>query len=880
MNIKERQKVVLAALLHDIGKFWERTDKHWKESEVIKKSFPNNEFSHTVPIYENNNGPMYTHALWTQAFFDNFSIGKELGLDDDGDINLATLSARHHKPTNHLEGIISLADKWSSAIDRPDEGEEAVLGYQEVKTKWGEGFVKRVPLSTVFDSLHRKSIDKQHSFNLKKLNVLDDDSIFPSKTSIDKTSTLLKDYNTLWSAFMNEFEQILKLNKKDFHSFLICLMDVLRNYTWCIPSATNLEPANVSLFEHLKTTAGIALSLNDYYHDQKKEISFAGNSMQDNLGDSDSLMMLCIDISGIQKFIYDIANKRAAKSLKGRSFYLQILMENVINDLLNHKDIQLYPTNVIYASGGKAYLILPNNKNVSKAINEIDSIYQDIVWKDYHGKIYLTFGTVKFGYKTFKDENTNKWTSYVTSKDITDEERQKGSPTDIVLDLGNLWRIVSDRAASKKHTKFKDKVFAFDELFKPIPYEVNSVRCAATGVSKPVSEMKILQKGEGDDKDIYVLNTVYDQTIIGEKLKRGNFLVSYTKADKINPHIEINGIKYEILSKEEISHLPSHKYERATVYALNNTNADNRLNNTGFKTLFYGGNEQPLRDNGDAKTFEDLCLLSNGSRTKLGILRMDVDNLGQIFINGFGDQKNGFITKKSFAAYSTLSFQLEAFFCGYINQIRQRDKYKDLVQILYSGGDDLFAIGRWDAIIEFASDVRSEFKKFTCREDITISGGIAIVGAKYPISKSAELAGEMEKSAKDFNGKAKNAINFFGETVSWDKEFDFVKGIKQSFDHFDGEVSKALIQTVQKYKLIKDEGIKNNTNDMSYVWHSAYSITRTLERLKDSQIEAISFVDSIRNNILHNEEFGSERYLDLLALGARWAEYILKLKNK
>ena len=880
MSIKERQKVVLAALLHDIGKFWERADMKWKDSEVIKKSFPNSEFNHTVPIYENTSGPMYTHALWTQAFFDINKLGSIFGLDDEGDQNVATLAARHHKPTNHLEGIISLADKWSSAIDRPDEGEEAVLGYKEVKDKWGDGFVKRVPLSSVFDSLHRKNIDQSYSFGLKKLNVLDDQSIFPSETIIDKSASLQQDYSILWSAFTSEFDQILNLNKNDFNAFLICLMDVLRNYTWCIPSATNLEPANVSLYEHLKTTAGIALSLYDYYQDQNKEISFAGNAMQDNLEDNDSMLMVCIDISGIQKFIYDIANKRAAKSLKGRSFYLQLLMQNVINDLLKHKNVQLYPTNVIYASGGKAYLILPNIEKVKKAISEIDGIYQDLMWKDYQGKIYITFGSVAFGYKTFKDLNTNKWTSYVTSKDVSSEEKLKSSSAETQFDLGDLWRIVSDRAAAKKQTKFKQKVLAFDELFKPIPYVEDSAKCAATGITKPKKEMVILEKGDGDNKDIYILKTVNDQILLGEKLKKGNYLVSYTQAEQIRPHIEINGTKYEIISRDEISHLPSHKYESAIVYAFNNTQADNRLNNTGFRTMFYGGNEQPLNDDGSAKTFEDMCLLPDSSRTKLAILRMDVDNLGQIFINGFGDQKNGYITKKSFAAYSTLSFLLEAFFCGYINQIQQKEKYKNLVQILYSGGDDLFAIGRWDAIIDFAAEVRYEFKKFTCREDITISGGIAIVGAKYPISKSADLAGDMEKAAKDFNNKSKNAINFFGETVQWGKEFDFVRGVKDSFCYFDGVISRALIQNVQKYKLIKDNSIRKNKKDFSYVWHSAYTISRTLDRIKEKEHpEAYHFVQDISKNIIHNEHFGSERYLDLLALGARWAEYLLKIKT-
>ncbi|MBK8818374.1 MAG: hypothetical protein IPN49_04520 [Saprospiraceae bacterium] len=86
---------------------------------------------------------MYGHALWTQAFFDKFNIGHHLGLDYEDDENLATLSARHHKPSNHLEGIISLADKWSSSIDRPDEGEEDVNRIMIKVKKMGDWIFKK-----------------------------------------------------------------------------------------------------------------------------------------------------------------------------------------------------------------------------------------------------------------------------------------------------------------------------------------------------------------------------------------------------------------------------------------------------------------------------------------------------------------------------------------------------------------------------------------------------------------------------------------------------------------------------------------------------------------------------------------------------------------
>ncbi|MBK7522796.1 MAG: hypothetical protein IPI53_01085 [Saprospiraceae bacterium] len=318
-------------------------------------------------------------------------------------------------------------------------------------------------------------------------------------------------------------------------------------------------------------------------------------------------------------------------------------------------------------------------------------------------------------------------------------------------------------------------------------------------------------------------------------------------------------------------------YSKASVSVLNRTDFNERLNNVAIRTLFYGGNKQPLMPNGrEVKTYEDLAK-SNDQQTKLAILRMDVDSLGQIFINGFDESMNG--QKKSFAAYATLSFMLEACFCGHINYVHQKtDKeYKDFVQILYSGGDDLFAVGRWDQIIDFAEDIRKEFRRFVGRDDITISGGIAIVGAKYPIMKSAELSGEMEKQAKAFNDNDKNAINFFGEPVSWDWEFDFVKDLKTKLSN--EKINSAFLHKMQEFKLLKDKYKNGKSETPSYKWNAAYYTSKILENTKDLGVRSI--IKEIQIGVFAGiENIDSERYLDLLGIACRWTEYHKKISKQ
>jgi CRISPR-associated protein Csm1 len=59
--------------------------------------------------------------------------------------------------------------------------------------------------------------------------------------------------------------------------------------------------------------------------------------------------MFSCDISGIQKFIYTISSKGALKGLRSRSFYLEMLLQHVIDCLLDK--CGLSRANLIYSGG-------------------------------------------------------------------------------------------------------------------------------------------------------------------------------------------------------------------------------------------------------------------------------------------------------------------------------------------------------------------------------------------------------------------------------------------------------------------------------------------------------------------------------------------------
>ena len=266
-----------------------------------------------------------------------------------------------------------------------------------------------------------------------------------------------------------------------------------------------------------------------------------------------------------------------------------------------------------------------------------------------------------------------------------------------------------------------------------------------------------------------------------------------------------------------------------------------------------------LRDKQHFKMLEEYA-----EGTYLGVLRMDVDGLGARFIKGFESMKK----------YKDFSGKLDKFFDadkGNLHTIQEQ--YKEHLNVVYAGGDDIFVVGRWDKVIEFADDVRTQFAAY--RKDVlndttlTISGGIAIVNAKYPISKAAELAGEAEDAAKKYNNGKKNAFNMFGESVSWKDEFDKVKEWKKDMVECCSEPTRMPRSILHKLMQFND---MRKRGEISYIWNTAYFLKRFSTDKKNDEIRA--FCDRVQKALFDTSQ-GNNNYR-LLALAARWAELELR----
>ena len=434
-----------------------------------------------------------------------------------------------------------------------------------------------------------------------------------------------------------------------------------------------------------------------------------------------NLLFVGGDLSGIQKFIYNISSKKAMVSLKGRSAYLKELTEKVCAKILNIDEIknssQKSEDMEIYCSGGKFYLQVPDTKTIRKQIDDIKHNTEEELWLEHHGQLSINIGYVPFHYQN----------------ELVSVNGETGN-------IGILWRYITEQFTVLKNQKFRDIISnSFDQFFKVKGTGGDVKVCAITGIES--ADCVKIDKKEGEGDEIWVLPTVR------EHIRRG----------------------------------------------------------------------QKLRDEQNFKTLEEYA-----EKSYLGVLRMDVDGLGKRFI------QSGF---KNISEYRKFSKKLDDFFGIELQKYQDTDEFRNDLNIVYAGGDDIFVVGKWNKVIDFAEKVRTEFQKYISDASLSISGGIAVVSPKFPIAKAAKFAGDAEDKAKDYNHGQKNAFCMFNTAISWEKEFEYVKRYKiRLFDLCNKDnMPRSILHKIMLFAEMKQRG------ELKYIWHTAYYF----KRFKESKSQII-----------------------------------------
>ena len=726
MNYNELENIFL---LHELGMFYQRTGQS-----------PSDKYKN---LSQSELG--CTHSKWSATLAD------ELGLS--GQIQDVILY--HHKPEILNDENAEVANILNETNEYfPGKGDE--LG--------------RSSLASVFSGIKINENNKptKHFLPLQKLDV--DNFQFPVERDNNNNEEA---YNELWADFK---EDLAKISEDQLSGHLYYL---IKKYTTFMPSLSQ----DISLFDHIKCTTAIATCLHKCMENGPKQIP----------GDDKFFLLISGGISGIQRFIYRVASplkaqEGMAKRLRGRSFYLNLLNDAIVTLILDK--LELPEANLIWCGGGNFLILAPNTGQTSEKLEELRTEVNQLLLSKFNSELFLTMT-----WKGTRPDELNKFGKSKENIAVELSETKKQKFVDILDDLFiEDWENPLKTCPVCANALTPDEDFCEDcnkhkEIGKKLAY--------ASYYLRVITAKNELTKQESIEFDAFIFG-------VGYKFIRN-------KADIIKNigSVAEHSTKIQVFKINDTAFL-----DEDLIKQCSNLNLPVSF---GFSFI---ANTVPEYEN-KVLSFTHMAELSKGAN-KTGVLKMDVDNLGTIFATGFVDEK------ANIARISTMSSMLDFYFSGFLNKICEKyyfidgrqicDECKDVarkielppldeiseilktvyrfdgkeqacdecsknkipsVYINYAGGDDLLIIGPWDSIVELASDIRGNFKEFTCNnDDINISGGVSIISNKFPIGRAASLAGDLLKKSKD---KGRNRMSVFGETVCWDTKYP-LKGFHELLD--------------------------------------------------------------------------------------------------
>jgi CRISPR-associated protein Csm1 len=696
--MKEKEILIKGALLHDIGKVCYRAIKKRINHSKLGGDFLEQYLKSNEETERLLNCVRYHHKDYLQK-------------------------AKLDK--NDLAYIVYEADNIASGMDRREnEGEE-------------KGFDPKLNLDSIFSVFYSdKEIQVANKYPLiyKDINKAFN---YPRKDiSLATNSNYEALLNKIKSHFITKDINQISINQ---------LLQIIEEGFSYVPSSTNrAEVCDISLYVHSKITSAVASCMKLYFDEQQIQDykKYCFNSGSKIFRNEKIYLLVSGYISGIQDFIYTIPSKGALKTLRGRSLYIDLLLEEFIDEYL--EQIGLSRANVLYSGGGHFYILAPNIEDTKKAIDKLQAKMNRWLMENIGINLYLAIGTVECSANNLMKSEAQGNLFAIVNKKLKDDKTIRYSKDEDFLEY--IFNVEKEKDTAKKECNICHNLV--DKLWKYNSDE--EIACEFC--------LNLYKLGQ----DILTQDLVF---VISE--------------EKIDGGIKIFGKDKDLyMYAVKIEDIDMFKGKILRIYSKNN------LLENDLAIRLYLADYSAKNENDEVMTFDDLakssCKTDKGIK-RLGVLRLDIDDLGIAFSSGFVSDKDKIEDNLRYATlsrYADLSKDISMFFKVAINKICAGDLTggvdfeekafnifgiakapKRKVNIIYAGGDDLFLVGAWDEVLEVAIDINRAFKQFT-NGKLTLSAGMAMFSPTYPISKMAEIAGLLAQMSK--NKKDKNSIALFG----------------------------------------------------------------------------------------------------------------------
>ncbi|MFH7881015.1 MAG: type III-A CRISPR-associated protein Cas10/Csm1 [Candidatus Aenigmatarchaeota archaeon] len=707
--------LVIASLLHDIGKFY-----RFKTGS-----------SHI------ENGMILIRKI------------KELGekLNKDVEINkIEYLIENHHKQVEHTHAttentmlnIIKKCDREESKeregsirfeeetkrIEIPLKNPIGLVVPSEASKREEEWYLKGKRVSKIIEELSNSISTYEKNKTFSELIVVD-----------NKKDSEIEEYYS--EKNWNEFEDLILtvFQSKDIEVLINNLNLILFDFTMFIPSSVrpgDTEGQYVSLYNHLKLTASLSCT---------KELK------------SEDITIISLDIGGIQNFIssahnYERAREKATKRIRGRSFIITLITKLISLYLL--KKLELPIVNELHCSSGS--LIILSKKIDDSIKEEIKKEIEDFIFKEFDGELSISISFIEKA----QDQN-------ITSESLFSREKFK--------DLLNSSFINLSESKARRFSSIINEIAKKNEINignKICEVCGNIIDVESSNEDDVCRKCRLLEKlGEelvkSDGVAIYEYSRDYD-------VKEKEFVFSIGPFKYVIVPLKLNKIDYrnlpdyflfyfinfkDVLDNKELikkvkllplfeySFVPSENGEIWTIEEEENEEINNSLNRNSLL------NKVPIEEKEIFR--EEMYANFN----KLAIGYFDIDNAGKIFSGevykflDVNENSKEIILKEyqskemTISKWVTLSFYVNFFFSVLNYYLAKRRN----IYIVFSGGDDVTFFGSPYEVFKYIIDFSKEFETYFKRR-ISFSGGIILGDSKTPVMYLLEEVRSLEKQSK------------------------------------------------------------------------------------------------------------------------------------
>lgn len=733
-------KIGVAGLLHDIGKF---ADGSVIEVQAALKD-REGDFR---PKY--NGRYTHAHALQGAAFFDEPRVRDHLpsifndpqwGIGEPDDI-VQNVAACHHNPHTVLQDIVATADQISSGTDRST--------YDDIQQRIDPRDYLSTRLTSIFSAVAGADTEER-AYDLASL---ESSNLRPRPIKEYEKEIAKDQYRALFDGFLS------RLRGCDYaignpRLWINLLNAALAEFTWCIPAARagNSKP-DVSLYDHSRLVAALSVALFRYHHDTGTLTREAVRSKK-NAG-TQKFVLIGGDLFGIQDYLFTFhgnVQRHRAKLLRGRSLSVALFAKAVANKVC--RSLGLSDLSVVSDVAGKFLLIGHNVPNTHNALAQLDEEVNNALLKEYYGEL-------KFGLSWMPCSETD-------------------------LTVGSFQDTYQRFIAQAEDNRYRQGHGAALGCFAP-SYFHDIARhgvCAFSGRVPASAELRgrKFNPEDSEGNPIPCSRAIRDQGEIGTLTTRDDFVmvVNEKPGEPGKEHCHfIDELGIEFVDRRKLGQLPSSvvsiyattKAERSEFIApFPNTLSIPRYRADDIALLSDRTEDGEALNVGDPIQFEDLERLQtyhaeqengNGGVAAIAALKVDVDRLGWIMQQGLGRENY------SLSKVNTLSRMLATFFNVRVPALQQDKENPDfrLLYTVFAGGDDLFMIGPWRAVIRFARRLEKEFVEFTgYHKKFHFSAGITLHKSHTSTARMADAAETALDQAKAEGG---NRVMLFDSVVDW-----------------------------------------------------------------------------------------------------------------